>query len=360
MAFRFSLIFLLAVTLFGATSDQGMAQHGDGFWYPQPSYAPHYIQGQFPIEYELVAPSVYPYPQNAPINAIDAPHHIGPVEFPMGSVTLAPGEIIHGGFPIEPSTAPLVAPAAVIPHSTDIGIDNDSSPSDITIETLEQQALVENGSKILEIVGQIEGLEERVERNNDQTDARFDTLESTLKQSAVEIQNQLQSLELRIDSLVQEKSIESEEPILPDERDDQIAELKKQSQRLKNRLEKKLKQQAEQIDALTTKLRDLEAANLNQKANSEEAFNRLQVEYSRALEDYENQQKNKTNRARSNLDKKIEQIGKIIEQEVQESIREHRERIIRNVIRQATEELRKKKDRRKRRDEDECEDDDQP
>ncbi len=369
MPFRHGIFLLMAALLCSVTSEQLSAQQGDPFWYPQNTQPMYPVFEEPHFQSQLVYPSQtfhFPHTVN-PVLDSSYPQIIGDVVVPADIQTFpnAPPAIIHGQYPIEVIEAPVqvenMAPAELEPvleNGLDEGSDESESPSDMSIEELENQSQFDTGRKIIEIVGQIKGLEEEVARSVDATSARLDSLQETVVQSDDQIRQQVSQLENRIDQLIKEQQMTADKPKLPSVDNEELDELEKSRKKLKKRLEEKLKRQADQIDSLTTKLRKMEEANKANNSISQEAFKQLHADFRKMVEANESTKDRKSNKnAQANLDKKIEQIGKIIEREVQESIREHRERIIRNIIKQAADELRQRKDRRKDKSKDRYQDD---
>lgn len=355
MCFQRSLI-PFAMTIVWLTSINGVDAQ-DAFWYPQP------VQPSYPI-YESVPYGGHAVPHYPHCPSVVVPHHSGVpqvgaiVTQEFGSFEIiqsSPSTIVPHTQIIEPavemSIPEIAPPIPVIEIETEESSDdNVESPSDMSIEELEKQSRSNSGQRFLEIEGQIEGLRDTVAESNAKVNSRLNSLAESLERSQVQNREQMMQLQKEVNELV-DRGV--------NENGKRVEKLLNSSEKEKRKLVEQLKAQADQIERLNRQLREMdEQLRAQKKSMSSKKIERLQAELEKAIESVEAERRRGNRNARPDLDRIMEQMSRVIEKEIKDSINDQRERIIRNLIREANRELQDKKKRKKKSDDDRCEEDD--
>lgn len=349
MSTRHRVLLILSALLTSVLVDHAAAQNG-------PVYAPHSNQVNSPIWYGpscsscspiSVAPIYAPSPiygpsacNGCPIQstmapmAVDAiyPQTMGIVDYPtIPHVYQTP--VVTPQFESYPT--PPVAPQ---PPETD---DSDTivSPSDVSIQELERQAQVE---RVITIEGFVERLDAKVDEvatDVETLNEKVDALEAHVKASGQETMDWAKQTQ---DELKTYLNRQKKQTASVSARVDEVIQSHQANDERVAKLNQRLQTQAEQIASLTKTIADLQKAQNNAagQTDNQEALLRLQADLKKAIARLQSGSKQPSDKnAQAQLDERLTAIGKLVEREVQRSIREEKDRIVRSIIRQATREI---------------------
>lgn len=330
MCFQRNLILIASAMAWLTTINCVNAQ--DAFWYPQPTQPAYPVYESIPYHGSNFAPS---YSHCPPINSsyqhyIPQTEVVVPQSFGTIEIIQTPSNFIPHAEIVQPSIeigTPDIAPPLPNGESNTEEIADEfiESPSDISIEELEAQSRSNDGQRFIEIEGQIEGLRDTMAQSNSEINSKLESLEESMMQSKAENREQLEKIQRQMNKLVDRNT---------DRNDRQVEKLLASLEKEKRELEERLQIQAAMIE-------------------------QLQAELKNVMESVRDQGARRGNRnPRADVDRIMDQMSEIIEKEIKNSIRDQRERIIRNLMKEVNRELQEKKKRKKKSDEDDCEDDD--
>jgi hypothetical protein len=338
--------FILAGLVFCSNPQTVSAQHG--FWYPQSTFQYQSVQ---PILTQPTMPqstihATQPSFAQQPFTVVDPTYPTAPI-YVEPFQPVAPSVIIGGEYESLPMES--VTENYEIELGGDVFIESVPGETILDMPLVENSLNVENSSEII-LDGEVAETGE-----TSATDANIEDMQRQAQRDAAELmlklddkvngmEESLNELRQRVESLAEPKIELEPADDKKESLDDQLDKVAAARKKLRTSMEKKLESQKRTIDAMATKIRELEES---RAASREQATNadivRLEADIKRALEALQSRPSDSGAVPNKQLRRQLDQIAEIVEREVQESIREERERIVRSVIRQATLEMEKAK-----------------